>query len=418
MTYLLNQSLPLWLMLMPLGIAALLAAKLCQWQSIFSKMKANYQMQLREAQNRLDAALNSESENIERLTNVHREKLHAAESELAKYKLAIRQADDNLNDVRLTWSAKSEKDAEIIRNLNSQSVEREALIKSLNSQIGELTDKLNFNECIISGDSLIQKQLRGEIEKLQADLNAAIGVINRTKRAAKQWHKYKQSLVLQRMEEIREAKTEKVVHGSLGNARVFEADQSESVNNRHTVVNICNEVNRGIAEQAERIRQELEVVDMSKLESGDSVKFRSGAIHEVKNTYTPANTAYFISVVTKEGSDEAYCKNGNRYNLIETPSDIVQIIKPVKQEVKFAPQEGEMVHIKELRGNFKVKEVSTRGDGYLLTPESNKTTYFRFIRDLIPIKGYRYANGFISTDTCYKSNKPCEFGCNGLCKDA
>jgi len=169
MSYFLNQTLPVYFMLLPLGIAAVLAVKYYQLQSAFSKVKANYQVQLREAQCRLDEAITSEKE-ISKSFQKQAARILGLESELAKYKLAIRQADDNLNDVRLTWSAKSEKDAEIIRNLNAQAVEREALIVQLNKQIAELKLTEQFNESILASDEITQNQLRNEITQLQSKI--------------------------------------------------------------------------------------------------------------------------------------------------------------------------------------------------------------------------------------------------------
>jgi len=269
MTYFLNLSLPLYFMLLPLGIAALLAAKLYQWQSIFSKVKANYQAQLREAQNRLDEAMQKASDDIDKFALDNRDRCA--------------------------------KDAEIINKLKSEAVEREAHIQSLNRQIErkrleikdnelaveQLKSKLRLSELahietqtdldgeryyldavaeaykilydIVKRNSRTRKQYEGVMKSIGEKRAFAMGNLNRSVLglADKNAKQKAQTKTI-----IDDGKIDGIVHDALGVARVFQADQSESVNNRHTVVNICNEVNRGIAEQAERIRQELEVVDM------------------------------------------------------------------------------------------------------------------------------------------------------------
>jgi len=409
MTYFLNLSLPVYFMLLPLGIAVVLAANLYRVQSIFGKMKANYQVQLREAQNRLDTALNSEAENIERLNNVHREKLHALESELAKYKLAIRQADDNLNDVRLTWSVKSEKDAEIIRGLNAQAVEREALISQIRSNLDAYVFKSNQLDIKVSKwafeldelDALV-KQLRGEIEQLesklqlselahietQADLDGeryyldAVAkayrvfymLVRNNSRPRKQYGAILDKMGdLERKEFIKLNKdildmtkekptetpqSETVVHDILGVARVFQADQSESVNNSH-IKDLSNEVVRGVKEQAEVINKELASVDIRKIEIGDSLVYYGGLIRKVVDLGDNNGGGYPIWIkVENESSD----------------SDLI------RDEVGYA-----------LNGSYWVN-----GDA---------KHEFDIIQIIKPAK-------------CYKSNKPCDFGCNGLCKES
>jgi hypothetical protein len=443
MTYLLNLPLPLWAMFLPLGIAAILAYNLYRVQNICSKLKANYQAQLREAQNRLDEATKNSVSLTVALQGTNQlkevaEKLHAAESELAKYKLAIRQADDNLNDVRLTWSAKSEKDAEIIRNLNTQAVEREALIVQLKKDLANeseiLQERIKDKNAVISEKDAQITELNKQVEYLAtlSDLNKMaaqhrlewaeslqsklelsevahnetkedlIGekyyidaiaeaykilydLVKRNSRTRKQYDSVMQSIgekrafamnnltqsvlelanknanrKVQTKTIIDDGKAETVVPDSLGTPRVFQADQSESVNDRHgklieqalqkgnEIIELCNEINRGIAEQAQRINEELaSVVDMSQLESGDSVILRNS------NSWVASN-------ITHDASDTSiltYFVDGYWYspigrfmsNILPHENDIIQIIKPAK---------------------------------------------------------------------CYKSNKPCGFNCQGLCKDA
>jgi len=288
MITILNQALPLYFMLLPLGIAALLAYNLYRVQGIFIKLKANYQNQLREAQNRLDEVLNAEAENIERLTNVHREKLN---------------------------------------KLESDAVEREALIVQLNKQVEVLRSTVDIQKLVDEGSELIQQQLNGEISELK-DLNDILyNIVQANSRSRKAYSKY-----LNGKKTTETPQSETVVHDALGIARVFEADQSESVNNRHRVVNICNEVNRGIAEQVERIRQELEVVDMSQLESGDMVKLRNKENRTVIDVFNNGALGRPFGITINKGTSTVslfYDKNGH-YDCVKHGFDIIQIIKPAK----------------------------------------------------------------------------------------
>lgn len=364
MLTILNQSLPLWVMFLPLGIAALLAAKLYQWQSIFSKVKANYQAQLRELQGRLDESIASEKE-ISKSFQKQAARILELESELTKHKLAIRQADDNLNDVRLTWSKKSEKDAEIIRGLNAQAVEREALISQIRSNLDAYVFKSNQLDIKVSKwafeldelDALV-KQLRGEIEQLESKLQLselahnetkadikgleiqfkdALSVINRTGRAKAQWAKICKDKATKLLNATVDRVKQKagIVDKSVKFVTVYKADQGESDNGRHNIVALCNEVNRGIAEQAERIRQELEVVDMSQLKTWDSVKLRCGAVKVVKD-FTICNIDHELDTHTIKihFADNPfyhyYDKAGNYEVNREDPMDIIQIIKATK----------------------------------------------------------------------------------------
>jgi len=358
MNYLLNLSLPLYFMLLPLGIAVVLAAKLYQWQSIFSKVKANYQAQLREAQNRLDEANKKEYFSMSHTTGVTEN----------YYQEAHKKAEAELKDL-----------TEKCHKLESDAVEREALIVSLNAKIDNLLDscalrsdrirhlesKIELCEKahietqtdldgeryyldavaeaykilydLVKRNSRTRKQYDGAMKSIGEKRAFAMGNLNRSilelaGKNEKQKQANGQDAMLQRMKEIRDVKAEKVVHDSLGNARVFQADQSESVNNRHTVVNICNEVNRGITEQAERIRQELEVVDMSQLKCWDSVKLRCGAVKVVKS-FTICNINHDLDTHTikihfaDNPFNHYYDKSGNYEVNREDPMDIIKIIK-------------------------------------------------------------------------------------------
>jgi len=348
MLTILNQTLPLYFMLLPLGIAVYLASKYYKWKAKYYKAQftaetnalqlirdyERHKAQLEEL-NKNSVSLTVALQATEQLKDVTA-KLHTAESELAKYKLAIRQADDNLNDVRLTWSAKSERDAEIIRGLNSQAVEREALITELNKQVEILRSTVDIQKLVDEGSELIQQQLNGEISELK-DLNDILyGIIQANSRTRKAYDKYLTSKPIAGADES--APLGKIIHDSLGNATVHLADQSEDVNDRHgklikqalqkgnEIIELCNEVNRGVAEQAERIRQELKVVDMSQLDSGDIVKLRNGNSWAVSNI---SHDASDISVLTYFVDDYWYSPIGRFIDDTQThESDIIQIIKP------------------------------------------------------------------------------------------
>ncbi len=335
MNYLLNLELPLYWLFLPLVIAGLCAYKYYQWRSIFSKMKTNYQTQLREAQNRLDEALNAEGNSLTRQANKY-------ESEIAQLKLAIRQADDNLNDVRLTWAGKAEKDAEIIRGLNAQAVEREALIVSLNKRIELLTGNLdaythksNALDLKVSKWAFELDEKDELIAKLQADLTAAISVINRTGRGRKQWAKIEAAKRAERNSKtvtiINDGRIEGVIHDSLGVPTITQADQSEDFNARH-IKELSSEVVRGIQEQNAAIKKELQQVDMSTLEVGDSVKFRNGNIHKVSSIVTPKRDVTHFDIELFIGSVYySFCNNGCcLLSNALSPYDIIQIIKQPK----------------------------------------------------------------------------------------
>jgi len=259
--------------------------------------------------------------------------------------------------------------------------------------------------------------LEAELLELK-DLNDVLyNIIQANSRTRKAYDKYLTSKPIAGADES--APLGKIIHDSLGNATLHLADPSESVNNRH-IEDLSNEVIRGVKEQSEAIKKELASVDMSTLQVGDTVKFRNNTFDQIDRVQK-CNDDWDYKLNFADGTVGAYMKDGS-YRKSETPNmnqwDIIQIIKPAKSEVKFEPQVDEAVHIKASRGNFKVKEVSVQGNGYLLASESNGIAHFRFISELAPIKGYRYENGFMSNDICHKTNKPCEFGCYGLCKDA
>jgi len=327
MNYLLNLSLPLWAMLLPLGIAALLAAKYYQSQSKLQKQKQKH-----------DIAFELQKMKLDELMQQRKELNEAIESRKEIQALAK----DIIKDL-----------TEKCHKLESDAVEREALIKQARSNLDAYVFKSNQLDLKVSKwafeldelDSRV-KQLNGEISELK-DLNDILyNIVQANSRTRKAYSKYIDS-----KKPTETPQSETVVHDILGVARVFEADQSESVNNRHTVVNICNEVNRGIAEQAERIRQELEVVNMSQLESGDMVKLRNKENRTVIDVFNNGALGRPFGITINKGTSTVslfYDKNGH-YDCVKHGFDIIQIIKPAK---------------------------------------------------------------------CYKSNKPCEFGCNGLCKDA
>jgi len=359
MLTILNQTLPIYFMLLPLGIAALLAANLYRVQNTFSKIKANYQAQLREAQNRLDESIASEKElRTAALNGVHElkdvtAKLHKAESDGVEREALVRTLRADLSNESEILQGRiadknaviSEKDAQI-EYLNRQ-IERKRLeIQDNELAVEQIKSKLSEREKLINELYASVSELHDEGVDLK-DLNDILyGIVQANSRTRKAYSKY-----LDSKKPTETPQSETVVHDILGVARVFQADQSENVNNRHTVVNICNEVNRGIAEQAERIRQELEVVDMSQLESGDMVKLRNKENRTVIDVFNNGALGRPFGITINKGTSTVslfYDKNGH-YDCVKHGFDIIQIIKPAK---------------------------------------------------------------------CYKSNKPCEFGCNGLCKDA
>jgi len=431
MLTILNQTLPLYFMLLPLCIAAYLANKYYKWKAKYYKAQftaetnalqlirdfERHKAQLEEL-NKNSVSLAVAMQCTEQLKDVTA-KLHKAESDAVEREILVRTLRADISNDSEIWQGR-------IKDKVATICDKQVEIGQLERQIAELKLTEQFNEAILSSDAIVQNQLRDEIAELK-DLNDILyGIIQANSRTRKAYDKYLTSKPIAGADES--APLGKIIHDNIGNVTVRLADQSESVNNRHgklikqalqkgnEIIELCDEVNRGIKEQAERIRKELEVVDMSQLESGDAVKLRNGNSWVVSNI---SHDASDISVLTYFVDGYWYSPIGRFIDDTQThESDIIQIIKPAKSEVKFKPQVDEAVHIKASRGNFKVKEVSVQGNGYLLASESNGIAHFRFISELAPIKGYRYENGFISNDTCYKTNKPCEFGCYGLCKES
>jgi len=368
MTYLINLSLPLWAIFLPLGIAAVLAAKYYQSESAFSKMKSNYQAQLREAQNRLDEATkNSVSltlalQGTNQLKDVS-EKLHKAESDAVEREILVRALRADLAN-----------ESEI---LQGRIKDKNAVISERDAQIEQLQSKLQLSEL---AHNETKEDLIGEkyyIDAIAEVYKVLYGLVKRNSRTRKQYDAVMQSIgekrafamnnltqsILELANKkasqkaqtktiIDDGKVDGVVYDSLGTLRVFQADQSESVNNRHEIVNICNEVNRGIAEQAQRIKEELaSVVDMSQLQVGDSIEFRNSTVKTVVRLgydNRGINYLYWIMVDSNEGDHWRikdiidYTTKGYYYRNEDISNfDIIQIIKPAKSKVKFEPQEGD-----------------------------------------------------------------------------
>jgi len=401
MTYLLNLPLPLWLMLLPLGIAALLAAKYYQSQGKLQKQKAqqgkeveaaiqNFKIEeLMQQRKELVLALQSAQERAKDMTA----KLNKAESEALKREALIVQLQTSI-------SLESEILQERIKDKNAVISERDA-------QIEQLQSKLQLSE-------LAHNETKADNEGLEIQFKDALSVINRTKRAQKQWDKIckekaikllnttieavkqkqanGQDAMLHRMNEIRKAKSETVVHDSIGVLRVFQADQSESVNNRH-IVALCDEVNRGIAEQAQRINEELaSVVDMSALQEGDTVKFRNNTFDQI-DRIQKCNTDFDYKLNFADGTVGVYMKDGS-YHKSETPNmnqwDIIQIIKPAKPEVNFEPQEGELVVYK-----YKVYLYQERLDnGDFIVYPIGHPYHKLVVAEIAPVLNLIYKNGF------------------------
>jgi hypothetical protein len=330
MSYILNLSLPLWWLFLPLIIAGLLATNLYRAQNIFIKVKANYQSQLREAQNRLDEALASEKE------------LRAAA----------------LNGVHELKEATAK-----LHKLESDSVEREVLIVQLRKDLateneilsGRLADKNSIIEQLkskIELSELAHNETKADLEGLEQQFTEALSVISRTKRATKQWDKIMKekavNVVNTVIEAVKQKQPETITHDILGVPRIVLAGQSEDFNARH-IQDLGSEVVRGIAEQKKAIEKELtSVVDMSLLEAGDSVRFRHGDIEVVRDIIKEGDNEQLYLVSTRN-SAWYYSVSGKWQIVADCDLDIVQIIKPAK---------------------------------------------------------------------CYKSNKPCQFNCDGLCKNS
>jgi len=371
MTYFLNLSLPLWATLLPLCIAVYLANKYYKW-------KAKYYAATCEAQKeiiKLNTDLIKRKEDFiaisERLIEKTKQ-CHKLESDAIEREAHIIQLQKNLSlESEILQERISDKNRVIsalhvqIEQLISDKEAHLLRIDELIETIGNLDAKCKSLE---KAESEVQAYCQELIEannKYLTDLNAAIGVINRTKRAAKQWAKYEAKKTFDSYKPkvtysekvakeygLKSPKDETITHDALGVARVFQADQSESVNNRHgklikqalqkgnEIIELCNEVNRGIAEQAERIRQELEVVDMSTLESGDSVKFRNGIVRKVSEIakYSKIGITYDYRLrfdLSEYGITDNrlkgiiyYTRGGNWYEGLKPfELDIIQIIK-------------------------------------------------------------------------------------------
>jgi len=406
MTYLINLSLPLYFMLLPLGIAVYLANKYYKWKAKYYALKEDADVTLLQSiyENReLKERLQDQSANTISLSQAIgmsdeiaslSEKLGKAESELE----AARVRADNYTSLSDMYKKQTEKDAEIIRGLNAQAVEREALITELNREFAaaqseierlipiasDINDLKTIHEYLVKDYEQLESKLQlSELAHIetQTDLDGEryyldavaeaykilYDIVKRNSRTRKQYDGAMKSigekrafamgnlnrsiLALADKNPTETPQSETVVHDTLGVARVFQADQSEAVNNRHNVVNICNEVNRGIAEQAERIRQELRAVDMSTLQVGDTVKFLNGTFDTV-DRINKCNGDWDYRVYFSDGTVGTYMSDGS-FRISSTLNlkqwSIIQIIKPAK---------------------------------------------------------------------CYKSNKPCEFNCQGLCKES
>lgn len=403
MSYLLNLSLPLWWMFLPLVIALLLAAKLYQWQRIFSKMKANYQAQLREAQNRLDEANSS----------ILNSALHG--------RVQVESNSVSLNTALQSVAHLKEVTAKL-HKLETDAAEREALIVQLNKKIKDLDWLADFNNDLADSYKSLSDLKQDTIEQIQADLVAAIAVINRTKRAAKQWGKYeaakKAKLKGQVKTIIDDGRIEGIVYDALGvphpteNQKagivpesvkfvtVYKADQSENDNGRHDVLSLCDEVSRGVKEQAELIKKELaSVVDLMTLEEGDSVKSRTGIIRRVTELVfcepAQSNDTHIVKIRFNDNPFNHYYDKFGNYEIGAIDNmDIVQIIKPAK----FDPQVGEKVKDAHYQ-NDEFYIVGKRNDEYLLNLEANgEPMISRLIQSIRPIPNHKYKNGYICTE--------------------
>jgi len=349
MNYLLNLSLPVYFMLLPLGIAVYLANKYYKWKAKYYALKENANATLLQSiyENRqLKEAIESRKETQALAKDIIKdltEKCHKLESDAVEREILVR-----------TLRADLSNESEI---LQGRIKDKNDVIDERNSQIEYLNRQIERKRLEIQDNELAVEQLK--------DINDVLyNIVQANSRTRKAYDKYITSTIVGADES---APLGKIIHDSLGNATVHLADQSKAFNNRSfkgvsfeqvnggipkEVYQICNEVNRGFAEQAERIRQELEVVDMSTLESGDSVKLRNNEIVKVLSIEQVEilGTKKWLLGFGINGGQEYYNENGvwgTKGKVWEW--DIIQIIKP---------------------------------------------------------------------ERCYKSNKPCEFGCNGLCKES
>lgn len=370
MSYLLNLELPLWWFFLPLIISLYLAAKYYKWKAKYYDLSDRY---------------------------------NKAKSEYQKSVEVL--------------NSKSQKDAEIIRKLNSEAVEREVLIMQLRKD-------LDISNDLYDRQSEVIKRSQQTIISSLAEIEALKVICKRTIRGRKQLEKYEAEKVAKRKAQAKtimdDGKIEGVVYDSLGTPRITLADQPESYTARN-IVNLSIEVTRGIKEQAEAIQKEIEKdgVDMSQLEKGDKIKLRRGIIETVESVEYRSSHSNYPYLVNVGRFNLLYGKNGcfDYLNNGKGENDIVQIIKQPKQPI-FNPQVGELVALVDSQDFFSVIRIDN-GRYLLSKSEVIRTTppLNRPFQDLKPIKGNNYKNGY-RVGYCYKTKKPCDFDCDGLCKNS
>jgi hypothetical protein len=390
MNYLLNLELPLWWFFLPLIVALVPSAKWSKWKAKY--YKAQYKAETNALQ------LIRDFERHKAASEAYCLELHKLKQDSAEREALITE----LNREFSAAQSEIERLLPIASDVNDLKTIHECLVKDYE----QLESRLQLSE-------LAHNETKAEIKGLEIQFKDALSVINRTGRAKKQWDK----ICKEKATKLLNATVGKVkqkagiVDESVKFVTVYKADQSEDFNARH-IKELGSEVVRGIQEQNAAIKKELQQVDMSTLEAGDSVRFRKGAIMEVTEVYK-GKELYFVGF--PEG-DAYYKANGawgteGKYR----PLDIIQIIK----RPQFNPQVGELVKLVDYPNEVFVIENAKNG-GFTVQNVTYKWHQWRKVQDMRPIVDHTYQNGYKKeSDTCYKEpNKKCIFDCTGLCKDA